>query len=179
MGNHAIKGSRIGISLTVRCCRDLKERRSIMDVEFKPYHETDHADLSEMIFSLYREDPEGEPISEQKIEATVAESVKHPEKVAVYMIKKDYKNIGCAILVTFWSNERGGNILTIDELYIKKNYRDSGTATKFLSFVEHFENIVALQLETTPSNQRAFALYKRLGFTPVQNTHLIKPLSSL
>ena len=145
-----------------------------MDIEFKPYQKTDHADLSEMIFSLYREDPEGEPITASKIDATVAESQNSPEKAAIYMITKDNQNIGCAILVYFWSNEFGGNILTIDELYIKEKHRDQGVATAFFSFVERFENKVALQLETTPSNQRASALYKRLGFVPAQNTHMIK-----
>lgn len=91
------------------------------------------------------------------------------------MIEKSGENIGYAILVYFWSNEWGGNILVIDELYVVENCRGKGVATEFLSYAGNFENIVALQLETTPSNQRVLEYYKRLGFLPCQNTHLIKP----
>jgi len=38
-----------------------------METEFRLYQETDYPDLRDMIFSLYREDPEGESINEEKI----------------------------------------------------------------------------------------------------------------
>jgi len=84
-----------------------------------------------------------------KIKRTIAESRKNPDKVIIYMFQREKKNIGYAILVFFWSNEYGGNIVTIDELYVKEEYR-------------------------TPSNQRAFNYYKKLGFVPSGNNHLIK-----
>lgn len=145
-----------------------------MNTEFQLYREKDYTDLLEMMISLYQEDPEGEPINEVKIKRTIAESSKNPDKVIIYMVQRDGKNIGYAILVFFWSNEYGGNIVTIDELYVKEEYRSQGIGTEFFSFVERMDNKAALQLETTPSNQRAFDYYKRLGFIPSANTHLIR-----
>ena len=145
-----------------------------MKTEFLLYREKHFSDLREMIVSLYQEDPEGESINEEKIKRTIAESSKNPDKVSIYMFQRNEKNIGYAILVFFWSNEYGGNIVTIDELYVKEEYRSQGIGTEFFSFLERMENKVALQLETTPSNQRAFNYYKRLGFIPSANTHLIK-----
>lgn len=145
-----------------------------MKIEFQLYSEKDYMDLVEMIGSLYQEDPEGEPINDVKIMRTIAESRKNPDKVSIYMFQRNEKNIGYSILVFFWSNEYGGNIVTIDELYVKEEYRSQGIGKEFFSFVERMENKAALQLETTPSNQRAFNYYKRLGFIPSANVHLIK-----
>lgn len=145
-----------------------------MEVSFNLYQDKDYIDLTNMILALYREDPEGEPINECKINSTINEYQKNPQKVKVYLFKQDDVNIGYAILVYFWSNEYGGNILTIDELYVVEKYRGKGVATAFLSYVEDIENFVALQMETTPSNQRALEYYMSLGFLPSQNAHLIK-----
>jgi len=146
-----------------------------MDINYKLYQDKDYDDLIKMILFLYNEDPEGEPIDERKINNTINEFKKNPQGINIYMIEKHGENIGYAILVYFWSNEWGGNILIIDELYVVENYRGKGVATEFLSYAENLENIVAIQLETTPSNKRVLGYYKRLGFFPSQNTHLIKP----
>lgn len=145
-----------------------------MKTEFWLYCRSDYDDLQEMVFSLYREDPEGEAMNEEKITRTIAETEKNPDKVSIYMLKRNEKTIGYAILVNFWSNEYGGNILTIDELYVKTEYRGQGAGTEFFSFVEDLKNKTALQLETTPSNQKAYNFYTRLGFVPDENTHFIK-----
>lgn len=152
------------------------KRGEIMDTTFRLYLEEDYPDLTEMIFSLYREDPEGEQMDEGKIRRTIAEYRRNPDKVRIYMFRKGEENIGYAILVYFWSNEFGGNVVTIDELYVKKDYRSGGIGTEFFTFAEKLENKTALQLETTPSNRRVCDYYKRLGFVPSENTHLIKQL---
>jgi len=146
-----------------------------MDVSFTPYQDNDYNDLKKMILCLYDEDPEGEPISEEKIDKTIREYQRNPQKINIYILKTNGVKIGYAILVYFWSNEHGGNILVIDELYVAENYRGQGAATEFMHFLEHMENKVALQLETTPSNQRAADYYKRLGFMQSKNSHLMKP----
>ncbi|MGE7623859.1 GNAT family N-acetyltransferase [Viridibacillus sp. NPDC096237] len=82
--------------------------------------------------------------------------------------------IGYSILVYFWSNEYGGNILFIDELHIKEKSRNKGIGAYFLNCMEKMDNIVALQLETNPSNKKVFDYYTRLGFEVLGNTQLIK-----
>lgn len=145
-----------------------------METEFRLYKNKDYNDLIEMIRSLYREDPEGESIDEEKMKRTIEKYRSDPEQVMIYLLQRKKVNIGYAILVYYWSNEYGGNIITIDELYVREEYRNQGVATEFFYFLERMENKVALQLETTPSNRRAFQYYQRLGFVPGGNIHLIK-----
>lgn len=144
------------------------------DISYKLFEDNDREDLLEMMFSLYGEDPEGLEISEEKINSTINEYKNNPQKTNIWLFKKGIENVGYALLVYCWSNEYGGNILIVDELYVAKNHRGKGIATGFLKHIETFENIVALKLETTPSNKRAMEHYKKTGFTPSTNTHLIK-----
>lgn len=146
----------------------------VMDIEIREYYDQDYNELVEMVNSLYREDPVGQPMKISKVEATISEYKKHPEKLRIVILLQDNKIIGYSILVYFWSNEYGGNILIIDELYIKEKYRNDGIGSYFIKSIEENDDTVAIQLETTPSNKRVFNYYIRLGFEVVKNTHLIK-----
>ncbi len=145
-----------------------------MELSFELYKDNDYDDLKNMILQLYQEDPEGELMNDCKINDTIFEFKMNPQKINIYMLKSHGQNIGYAILVYFWSNEYGGNIVTIDELYVIPAAREKGVSTEFLNHVERLENMVAMQMEVTPSNQRVLSYYQRLGFALGQNTHLIK-----
>lgn len=130
------------------------------------------------LIALYKEDLEGQEINENKIRRTVNESIKNPQKVKIILIQYDEVIIGYSILVLYWSNEFGGNILNIDELYIDKEFRGKGIATDFIRNIQiMFSDIVALQLETTPSNDRVMKYYHRIGFVNTNNTHMIYVLN--
>lgn len=105
---------------------------------------------------MYREDPEGKLIFDEKINRTFNELTKHPDNGTIMIIEADSKIIGYSILINFWSNEHGGNILDIDELYIKSNYRGKGIGSKFIQYLidNKFNNSVAVRLETMPSNNK-------------------------
>lgn len=148
-----------------------------MKINATLYHDADYADLKQMIWLLYREDPEGEPIDDEKVDRTIHAFKQNQEKIRIYMLKNREINIGYAILTCFWSNEMGGDVVIVDELYVEKESRGMGVATEFLVFVKEInKDAAAIQLEVTPSNQRALAYYRRLGFEPSPNTHLISLL---
>ena len=145
-----------------------------MNVTYRDYEEDDFYHLCEMVFSLYKEDPEGEPISADKINLTICESLDFPEKLRIVMICADEEVIGYCILCFYWSNEYGGDILNIDEIYVKQEYRNNGIAADFIKgLLEVSSNVVAVAAETTPSNSEALKLYERLGFSVSGNKHLV------
>ena len=144
------------------------------NVSYREYEEKDFADLVAMMACLYEEDPEGEAISDDKIRKTVGEYFTNPEKLRIVMICADGAAIGYSLLVFFWSNEYGGDILHIDELYITKEYRNNRVASDFIGHLpEIYKNAVAVAVEVTPSNSAAAGLYERLGFEPSPNRHLL------
>ena len=159
---------------------------------YRDYEEKHFRDFSEMVFCLYGEDPEGEAISEEKIRRTVRESMERPEKLRIVLICAGGEDeagdaavttganaavVGYSILVFYWSNEYGGDIVNIDELYIKKEFRKGGIASNFIKCqMGAYKNTRAIAIETTPSNEAAASLYKKLGFKASPNDHMILPL---
>jgi ribosomal protein S18 acetylase RimI-like enzyme len=145
---------------------------------FRSFGDHDLPDLEEMIFALYREDAYGEVMSCQKIQYTVQELLKHPEKGTITMSCLNEAIVGYAIVIYCWSNEYGGDIASIDEFYIKPSWRGKGIGTSFLQYIGTMKAgyVKGLQVEVTPMNERAFAYYSRQGFVPAKNRHLFKPL---
>lgn len=128
-----------------------------------------------MIFALYREDPDGEIMDEEKIDKTIRELNRYPEKGTIYIFENEDGIIGYALVIFYWSNEFGGNLLNIDELYVYPTWRNKGIATKFFEFLfDIYERKVSgFCLEVTQSNRRALDYYKRIGFKEKDNINMI------
>ncbi|MBF0278294.1 MAG: GNAT family N-acetyltransferase [SAR324 cluster bacterium] len=113
-----------------------------------------------------------------KINKTIDELKRHPQKGSIIVFEVEKVIVGYAIIIYFWSNEYGGSFANIDELYVKPDYRDKGIGSHFLNSIGDSKKrgIVALQLETTPTNKRALEYYIRLGFQFSANKQLLKKL---
>jgi len=151
-----------------------------MNIHYEQFGRSDYKDITDMIHALYKEDPPGMPMSTEKITNTLNEFEKHPDKGTIMVLKNGPNVIGYSILANFWSNEFGGNVLIIDELYIKEVYRSQGIGTNFIKHLKDikFANAVALQLEITSSNKRARKLYESLGFKKYKNDILMLSTSA-
>lgn len=145
--------------------------------KFRPVTRADYSELRGMIHELYREDPSTKRISDKKISQTVRELRDKPQRGKIVVFEEEKAIVGYSILVPYWSNEYGGTILHIDELYVKPEHRVRGVATRFLKqLVRTKHDIVALQLEVTASNARAMKYYQKLGFRKMKNAHLIRTI---
>jgi len=123
---------------------------------------------------LSHEDPSTERVTDKKISLTFKELTSNTKRGKIVVFEKAKAIIGYAILIPYWSNEYGGNILHIDELYVKPEHRGRGIATSFLKHMLIAHDAVALQLEVTPTNTRARNYYRDLGFKKSKNLHLIR-----
>ncbi|TWH54003.1 GNAT family N-acetyltransferase [Dulcicalothrix desertica] len=143
---------------------------------FRLYKSSDYAILEAMMLALYAEDIQGEQMSVVKIANTVNKLTEEPNRGCIYIFEHQENLIGYAILIYFWSNEFGGDILNIDELFVKKEYRRQGVGRKFFDFLsKEFKNkVVAFCLETTKESHNAYNFYQKLGFREHKNTVLFK-----
>jgi len=146
-----------------------------MPMNFRPFRDSDYSELRGMISALYNEERGGRPITEGKILKTVTELSTNPSKGEIIIFEKGNTTIGYSILIFYWSNEYGGDILHIDELYVKPEHRRHGAATSFFNHVSRAfkDKIVALHLEVTPSKVEAIDYHQRLGFRKSTNKQLI------
>lgn len=153
----------------------------IAHISYRLLQPTDTAALIEMCLGLSEADPGGLPMSPEKVIRTISELQSHPDKGQIMLFETAAKEIvGYAILIHFWSNEFGGNITTIDELYVKAAWRSQGIATDFFDYLDknRLAGAVALQLEVLPGNVRARQLYQKLGFEIHPNRTMVKQLIS-
>lgn len=88
------------------------------------------------------------------------------------------KTAGYALLARSFSQEAGGMVTWIEELYIRPEFQGHGLGTAFFQFLEAQNDgtVKRYRLEYEPDNLRGAALYRRLGFTPLTYGQMIKDI---
>lgn len=143
---------------------------------FRGFREADLPEVERMVLALYEEDPCPEPMTPAKIRTTARELSSHPDKGEIVVFEAGGSIVGYAIVAYRWSNECGGDIAHVDELYVKPAWRGKGIASAFLEHAAGMRSggVRGVQLEAHPENVRALALYRARGFEPVGNVWLFR-----
>lgn len=142
-------------------------------MKIRLYNELDYPEVNKMIMALYFEDSEGESMNSNKIDRTIDALYNNPDKGEILVLELNGEIVGYSIVVFQWSNEYGGDVVNIDELYVKPSFRSMGIGTDFIKYLmeKYQDNLIVL--EVTPSNNRAYDYYSILGFEDVVNKHMI------
>ena len=138
---------------------------------------TNSDDVVEMMQGLYQEDPASyRGMDPANFALTIKHFLSEPSSGSIMLFVSGNLIIGYAILVPYWSNEFGGNIVFVDEIYLRPERRGQGIAKRFFRYVEEDRPFlaVACALEVTRRNSRARALYSSLGFCPRENELMIR-----
>lgn len=133
--------------------------------------------LTAMMVQLYVEDPSPHGMTTEKAARTLDGMWRDPIRGVAVVLERDGAVAGYCVLVSFLSNELGGTVCTVDEIFVRPEFRGHGLTTWFVERLLRrewpwFQDAVAVELEVTPSNARARALYERLGFKPRKNATL-------
>ena len=102
----------------------------------------------------------------------------HPDSGQIYVFDCDNEVIGYAIVINSWSNEYGGIILNIDEIFVDEKYRNQRVATSFLEYLsrEFQETAMGIELEALPSNHELMNFYDKCGFKKSEYALLYRPI---
>ncbi|MBK9016072.1 MAG: hypothetical protein IPM82_19535 [Saprospiraceae bacterium] len=95
-----------------------------MEVEFRKYRSSDFKELALMVLGLYSKDGQkATHMTTEKVALSV-ENLTGPTSLGqIFIFEKGSVSIGYSIVNRFWSNEFSGQILYVDELYVKPEYR--------------------------------------------------------
>src|SRR5262250_1236429 len=115
----------------------------------------DHDAIRRMVRELYAEDPSPRPPSDGDVTRTLAVLADERRGEALVVDDGDGAPFGYMFLTKLWSNELGGDVVFIDELWVARERRGRGVGT---AMIEHAmramreRGAVAFELEVTPDN---------------------------
>lgn len=107
--------------------------------------------------------------SEEITEKTFSRIMDRHENLWGFMLTDNntLEVIGYALITSYWCNEEGGDVIVLDELFIKPVNRNKGYGHLFMSWLEsRFKDAAAITLEVLTTNQRACSLYDKVGYRP-------------
>lgn len=135
-------------------------------------------EVAGMMRALYATHPASHPVAESHFQRTIDRLLARPEAGTIVLFIEESALMGYAILIPYWSNEFGGVLLFIDELFVRAQSRGKGIAKGFLAQAESKSgaDAVALALEVDPQNTEARRLYEALGFEKRKDEMLVKRL---
>lgn len=131
-----------------------------------------------MMTALYEEDASGyvSPVHFRRTTGTLL-AEPHRGTIVVFDLP-GAPCIGYAILIPYWSNEFGGAMVEVDELFVCAEFRARGIGRSFIAWIERERphGATAIELEVTPDNTKAHDFYRSVGFTKRANVLQVRRL---
>src|SRR5688572_24150686 len=123
---------------------------------WRPALPSDDAAITSMCLALNAEDPGPNAVPVEHIERTLRTLRAEPGRGRAMALEVDGRVVGYALLIRYWSNELGGDTITLDEIYVEPAERGRGHGSRLIEdLATSEEGLVALTLEITPENARA------------------------
>ncbi len=109
-------------------------------------------------------------------------AVDHPvpdsylEKQELFILEWEGKVAGYGLIAKTFSQEAGGMVYWLEELYILEEYRSKGLGSEYFRYMEEHkeEGVTRFRLEVEKENERAWKLYKRQGYDWLEYDQMIK-----
>lgn len=141
--------------------------------------EQDRAIFLQMAKEFYHSPAVFNPVPEEYFERTFAELIARDLYVEGYILEQGTETAGYVLISKTYSQEIGGMVAWIEEIYVRPAFQGQGLGSAFLRWYEQeldLRQVRRLRLEVEPENSRAAALYARLGFEPHGYLQLVKKL---
>ena len=138
------------------------------------------ADDRELYISMaeefYHSDAVLSPVPRSYIEKTVDDALPSDAYAELFVCEQKGEIAGYGLTAKTFSQEAGGFVLWIEEIYIREPFRSKGLGREFFAYIEDHkgENVTRLRLEVEEDNTRAVALYKKLGYKVLDYVQMIK-----
>jgi GNAT superfamily N-acetyltransferase len=130
---------------------------------------SDDEAIVRMCLAFNAEDPGPNPVPAVHVQRTLRALRENPERGRAIVLELGSRANGYAFVISYWSNELGGGVDVLDEIYVEPEHRKRGYGRTLIETLASRtpplgSDVVALTLEVTPDNARARRLYESLGF---------------
>lgn len=146
-----------------RACNDGPQSR------WRAACEVDDVAIVAMCLALNDEDPGDVRVTPDQIRRTLTVFREDSTRGRALIAEVDGQVAGYALIVGIWSNELGGEVCVVDELFIVPERRRHGLATALIESLRDCGDLcsdqaVAVALEVASSNKNARAFFVKQGF---------------
>ena len=130
----------------------------------------------EMAREFYHSDAVLHPVPDSHFVKTAAESLNGSRCAEIFILEYDSAAAGYALTARSFSQEAGGFVVWIEEIYIREPYRSKGLGREFFNYIEKEKDrdTVRIRLEVEEKNERAQSLYRQLGYEVLDYVQMIK-----
>lgn len=123
---------------------------------------------------FYNSDAVLHEISKNNFYKTFNEFMHSDIFIEIYLLELDEKLIGYFLLSKTYSQEVGGKVLLIEEIFIESEYRNKGISKKIFNFIfETYGDYKRYRLELTKNNNIAFNAYSKMNFKSLDYLQMI------
>ena len=142
---------------------------------FEKIRKEDHDEFIAMENEFYHSSAVLHSIPEENFERTFG-LLMASSPFADCIVFRDGETVcGYALLALTYSNEAGGTVVWIEEIYVKPQYRGKGIGGAFFEYIDNeYKGVARTRLEICPDNIKAAALYKRNGFAELGYLQMYK-----
>lgn len=115
------------------------------------------------------------PVPQSHFEATFSELMRSDVYAEGFLLEREGEAAGYALVAKTFSQEAGGLVVWLEELYIREAYRGRGLGREFFAFLEgRYPTAKRFRLEAEEDNVRAIGLYRRIGYRILPYAQMIK-----
>lgn len=135
----------------------------------------------EMTEEFYNSDATDHVIPREYREATWQELMRSKEYARAYMLELEGTVAGYALLSITFSQEAGGMVVWIEELYVRPEFQGNGLGKEFFAYVDEkiAPQIMRVRLEVEADNLGAKKLYRNMGYTQLPYEQMIKEVQEV
>jgi len=136
------------------------------DINIIDFELDDEALFCDMAYLFHNSDDVAYGKADMKVlQSTFHECINNSPYIRGMFICQNGVVCGYALLTFSYSNEYGGKIMIIDEIYIKEGFRGEGLASYFIreTLAEYQHKVVYVEVEVRKDNAAAISLYKKFG----------------
>lgn len=136
----------------------------------RKFLESDKSDFLSMCMDFYSGEGVDHTIPVSYAEKTFEKIIhEYSPFCDAYMCERNGQSAGYILLAFTYSNEAGGEVVWIEELYTLPEERGTGVASELIDYVlDKYSNAARFRLEVTDENEGAVRLYRKKGFVPLK-----------
>ena len=130
----------------------------------------------EMAREFYHSDAVLHPVPDTYFERTADEALRSDVYAEIFLFECENEAAGYGLIAKTYSQEAGGMVWWIEEVYVREAFRSKGIGREFFAYLDKVigSAVTRMRLEVEEDNTRAVALYKKLGYKPLEYAQMIK-----